>query len=171
VIREKLVGMVALSFGILSIAQVPDAPRFEQFPVTEKFSGTPAVPVLSTARDRRFRTMIRRGAAEGPNFAGHVTITYWGCGTGCREIAVIDARTGEINHDLPRYLTSSFLEFPDGTATADDGFEALSYRRDSRLLIVRGCPSDRNCALFYYEWTGAEFRLLRKLRATPNDRA
>lgn len=58
-------------------------PTFEQFAVTESFTGPPAKPILNTPGDRFFRTMIRKGAAKGPNFAGHHTIAVWGCGTSC----------------------------------------------------------------------------------------
>jgi len=150
---------------MLSVAQVRDAPRFEQFPVTEKFSGKPAAPVLRTANDRGFRTMIRNGAAEGPNFAGHLTIARWGCGSSCWMIAVIDARTGGMIHDLPEFFSFATHPFPDGTALSQSGFEPLSYRLDSRLLIMRGCPNEEDCSLRYYEWTGSKFRLLRKLPA------
>ena len=37
----------------------------------------------------------------------------------------------------------------------------------SRLLIARGCPEEKNCASYFYEWTGAQFKLLRKIDATP----
>jgi hypothetical protein len=140
-----------LSAATMTFAQVSDAPRFEQFPATEKFSGKPAAPVLKTSGDRGFRTMIREGAAKGPNFAGYLTIATWGCGASCIQVAVIDARTGQINHDLPEYFTADA-----GSA------EPLSYKRESRLLILHGCPREKNCAVYYYEWTGTKFKLLSK---------
>jgi len=142
---------VLILSAMLSFAQVPDAPRFEQFPATEKFSGKPAAPVLKTSGDRGFRTMIREGAAKGPNFAGYLTIATWGCGASCWHIAVIDAESGQINHDLPEYFTVDA-----GSA------EPLSYKLDSRLLILRGCPREKDCAVYYYEWTSLKFRLLQK---------
>jgi hypothetical protein len=141
----------------VGFAQVPDAPRFEQFPATEKFSGKPAAPVLKTSGDRGFRTMIREGASKGPNFAGYLTIATWGCGSSCWQIAVIDARTGQINHDLPELFSFWSLKFPDGTDDDRDAFEPLSYRLDSRLLIMHGCPNEKDCSLRYYEWTGKTF--------------
>jgi hypothetical protein len=157
---------ILVTLATLSVAQVADAPRFEQFPVSEKFSGKPAAPVLRTANDRGFRTQIRTGAAEGPNFAGHLTIARWGCGSSCWMIAVIDARTGRMIHDIPEFFSFAFLKFADGTASGDDAFEPLSYRLDSQLLIMRGCPNEADCSLRYYEWNGSKFRLLRKLPAT-----
>jgi hypothetical protein len=74
-------------------------PRFEDYPVTAIFKGTPAPPKLRPG-DRLFRTRIREGAAKGPNFAGHYTIAEWGCGMGCVSIAIVDASDGRI-YDAP----------------------------------------------------------------------
>src|SRR5450432_4443827 len=71
-------------------------PTFAQYPAVETYKGKPAPPVLQTANQRRFRTMIREGAAKGPNFAGRYTIADWGCGAGCVSIAVIDAKDGKV---------------------------------------------------------------------------
>ena len=62
-------------------------PRFEDYPVTDVFRGTPAQPVLADAEQREFRTRIREGVNKGygvwegtagkdrpgPNFAGHTS--------------------------------------------------------------------------------------------------
>jgi hypothetical protein len=74
--------------------QSPKLPSFKEFQAAEGFSGKPAAPVLRTPNQRLFRTMIRQGAATGPNFAGHYTIADWGCGAGCVSIAVADAKDG-----------------------------------------------------------------------------
>jgi hypothetical protein len=74
-----------------------DIPKFEAF-------STPVVPNLKAAqvdlkshpRATRYRTKLREGAAEGPNFAGHFTVVGLGCGTSCIQWAVVDARTGAI---------------------------------------------------------------------------
>ena len=47
-------------------------PRFEDYPVRERFTGRPApVDLSSDPRARRYRTVLREGARKGPNFAGH----------------------------------------------------------------------------------------------------
>src|SRR3954453_14346247 len=81
----------------LAFAQTA-APSFDQYPVnTPKFSGKPAPPVLRMAEDRRFRTMIRSGAATGPDFAGRYTVVQWGCGAGCVAAVVVDAVNGTVH--------------------------------------------------------------------------
>lgn len=94
-------------------------PRFEDYPATESFSGTPApVELRSQPWAREFRTALRAGAAAGPDFAGAYTIALWGCGTQCQSWAIVDARTG-------RVYGNPF-----------DSELGVEYRRDSRLLVV-----------------------------------
>jgi len=124
---------------------------FDKFPAAEKFSGKPAAPVIRTRFQRLYRTMIRDAAAKGPNFAGHFTIAQWGCGAGCVSIAIVDEKTGHV-WDGP---------FKALSMKATDSQEPLEFRLDSRLLIAHGCPEEKNCADYYYEWTGTGFKLLR----------
>jgi hypothetical protein len=151
----------AISCAGLLFAQSGAVPAFEQFPATEKFSGKSAAPVLKTADDRKFRTRLSEAAARGPNFAGVLTIGTWGCGSSCLQLAAIDARTGEIYHGLPDYIAfGTPMKFADGAEAYSDKFEPVSYRANSRLLIVRGCPKETGCALYAFEWTGKAFRLI-----------
>ena len=48
-------------------------------------------------------------------------------------------------------------------AAIDDKFRQLEYRLDSRLLVGRGCPEKANCASYFWEWTGSQFKLVRKI--------
>ena len=84
--------------------------------------------------------MIRDAAAGGANFSGHFTIASWGCGTGCLEFVIIDLRTGMV-------YDPSFLGVGFHYQSADFGptpgwqchTDSLTYRLDSRLLVVEGC--------------------------------
>jgi hypothetical protein len=161
--------MLAWLFCLLMAPQVSgnrsSIPRFDQFSVKASFSKKPAAPVLS-GWHRRFRTRIREGAAQGPNFGGHYTIANWGCGSSCVSGVVIDAKTGTV-HDLPfDILGFGLLRFDDGKRSADDEFEPLSFVPSSRLLVVHGCPEDSNCGAYYYEFTGTKFRLITKFGAS-----
>jgi hypothetical protein len=129
-----------------------------------------------------FRTKIRQGATKGANFAGHYSIIEWGCGTSCVSLALVDARTGEVygppwalySPQVPGTRFGSLgygiaLRFEDGSSTQDN--DAVSYKLNSRLLIVRGCPNDKNCGVYYHEWIGTAFKLLRKgvaVQISPN---
>lgn len=120
------------------------APRFEDFPATESFSGTPApVDLRSRPWAREFRTVLRAGAAEGPNFAGAYTLVLWGCGTQCQRWAVVDARTGRV-HGHPF-----------------DAELLVEFRRDSRLVVVNPPRLDETPTPWrpppaYFAWDGRE---------------
>ncbi len=130
-------------FLLLALA----APRFESFPAKDIFKGKPAAPKLVSKSQRRFRTQILDGAGKGPNFAGRYTIVQWGCGASCVSSVIVDARTGAV-YALP-FETLSF---------GMDVQEPFSFRQDSSLLIVRGCPNEKDCGEYYYEWRELKLR-------------
>src|SRR5215471_6911424 len=156
----------ALLVIAVAMAQQP-LPRFEDYRATEIYKGKPAAPVLRTRDDRLFRTRIREGAAEGPNFAGHLTVAEWGCGAGCVSIAVIDARNGTIHRAPFSVLGAGTVRYADGAIDTDLSFNPVEYKLASRMLQVRGCPEEKDCASYYYEWTGAAFRLIRRVPEKP----
>lgn len=74
-----------------------ETPRFESYAVTNVFRGKPApLDLKSHPRAREYRTRLREGAKEKPNFAGSYTLVTWGCGSPCQEVALIDARDGKV---------------------------------------------------------------------------
>ena len=131
-------------------------PRFEDMPVTEKFAGKPAPVKLLTAEARRYRTVIRETAREGPNFAGHFTIVTWGCGAGCVQFAIVDAKTGIVYS--PRFYVAARTHFDEETDQPD---EPLQFRIDSRLLIISGSPNEKNEGVYYYSWDGKRLALIK----------
>lgn len=149
-------------------------PSFDQFHVAKVFSGKPAPPVLKTRDERMFRTRIREGAQEGPNFAGHYTIAQWGCGAGCVSMASIDAVDGKIYRAPFQVLSWELLNYEGRHPSNGDDFEPLDFKTGSRLLIVRGCPEEKNCASYFYEWiesgASSQFKLIRKVAPTPMPR-
>jgi hypothetical protein len=148
-----------LLLGIASALSAQKTPQLEDYPVTSIFTGTPAAPKFQTAGQRRFRTVIRDGAAKGPNFAGHYTIAQWGCGTGCVQMAVVDLQSGDVYEGPFGILPNSTICLG---ANAEEDKIGVVNRRDSSLLIVKGCPNEKNCGTYYYSWTGKQFKLIRK---------
>jgi hypothetical protein len=138
-------------------------PRFEDYPAAARFTGRPAPAVVSSGRARLYRTTIREQAREGPNFAGHYTVATWGCGTGCLQFAVVDARTGSV-YFHPRAETVAGVSYQDE--------ERLQFRPDSRLFVVSGQLLGRGGfedeGKFYYEWRNNRFRLLRRGRVVKD---
>jgi hypothetical protein len=159
------------SSGIPEIAPL----LFDAFPALPVFHGSPFAPVFQTAGQRLFRTRIREASKKGSNFAGHYTIAEWGCGTSCVSIAIIDAKTGIIYDGPFGKLPFAVLSYGralqyDRDAKGKYLYDELSYKLSSRLMVARGCPNEENCATYFYEWTGSEFKLLQKIPATPGVR-
>jgi hypothetical protein len=131
-----------------------NAPRFDQFQASKELIEKPAeVDLKSHPNARQYRTVLRRGAAEGPNFAGHYTVIGWGCGTSCVTFAVVNLKTGKVI--FPDDFSSAHgvhLSADDFEREALSHFWGLRYKIDSRLLIVVGTlDEDKNReGAFYY---------------------
>jgi hypothetical protein len=73
----------------------------------------------------------------------------------------VNAKTGDVYSGPFGILGyGSVLKYAD---VPEDNYEPLSYKLNSRLLVVRGCPEDEHCASYFYLWKGSTFRLLRKI--------
>ena len=135
-----------------STEEVP--PRFSDFPVHEAYREKPAPAQPASAFDHRFRTVIRKGAEHGPNFAGHYTVVIWGCGTSCAQFVIVDALSGRV-YDPP------FRSVVGGDANGSLRNWGLHFQLDSALFIAQGCPEEKDCATRYYKWNGESLVLLR----------
>ncbi|HET8728310.1 MAG TPA: hypothetical protein VFO41_12420 [Alphaproteobacteria bacterium] len=95
-----------------------DLPRFDDYPPFEEIAPEAiAVEFDSHAEASRYRTVLRAAAEAGRDFAGHLAVAEWGCGTNCQRYAFIDARDGRVIFG----------------PTASHG---AAYRADSRLFVV-----------------------------------
>jgi hypothetical protein len=137
-----LTALFVLVVGTSAVgAQDPGHPRYEDYPASVSFRGQPASVDLASAEGAaRFRTRLRAGARQGPNFAGAYTIVTWGCGTSCQSGTIIDARTGRVWW-LPESLT-----------------RGVDFRLESRLLVqdplVPAAAPHESSPIKYWEWTG-----------------
>jgi hypothetical protein len=131
-------------------------PRFEDYPVRQIYRGRVAPPRIDSGRARQFRTRLREDSREGPNFAGRYTVVHWGCGTGCAQVAVVDARTGRVYWPPVDYVD---IPHPDVDRSRNSG-----WRLDSRLLVLTRSHYDRYASYtaYYYLFDNNRFRLLRK---------
>ena len=130
-------------------------PGFADYPAGAPYTGRPAPVVLRTRRDRMFRSQLREAAKGGPNFAGRYTAVHWGCGTGCAQLAVIDAVTG-----LVYWPPLEFVDIP----SPDGGEYGPGYRLDSKLLVLTRSHYDREAGYtaYYYLFDRNRFRLVRR---------
>jgi|SRR5579864_2644069 len=124
-------------------------PTFEDYRVTEQYSGKNARPVLGTRDEREFRTRLNEAAQEKVNFAGHYVLTAWGCGAQCLMGAVIDARRGKV-YWLPSTICCWPLEVE----------KPLDFRIDSRLVILTGSRNEEGQGVYYYKFEANRFTLL-----------
>jgi len=128
----------------------PDDSVFAKYPVSVRFHGPLAKPVLVDPKARSFRTRIREGAGKGPVFADHYAIAGWGCGSGCIEFAVIDCISGSV------YI------FPYSVTQVREEGENLSYRRDSKAIHIIGSLNEENSADRWYLWDGTGLKLIQE---------
>ncbi len=77
-----------------------------------------------------FRTRIRNGIQEGPNFAGRYKVIQFGCGTGFSFVLVADVSTGHV------------FSFPHGGEY--DQMLQLEYRVSSDLIRAWWVPDLTN---------------------------
>src|SRR5579862_3169987 len=159
------VACILLVPGLLSQTRSGHSlPTFADYAV-DVVSGNGSVsPKLITPQQRRFRTVIRQSAAKGPNFAGHYTIAPWGCGTGCIQFVVVDNQSGNVYDGAAGTLPYGIVCFG---ANPDRDKTGISFKPDSSLLIIRGCPNDKNCGAIYYEWSGTRFNVLKRVPMKP----
>jgi len=152
-----------LSVGALAQRRRP--PRFADYPVKERFRGKPTpINFRSHSQARMFRTMLRNTASLGANFAGHYAVNWWGCGTECMRIGVVNLKTGDV------YLSPFAAQ------------AGIDSRVGSRLLVVN--PPARLKAEFgdgplpafyfqtrYYLWQGGKLVLIypAELKGQLND--
>ncbi len=145
----------AMAVGMAAVLAAPPAasaderpPGFGDHPGAARFVGRNAVPVVATAELWRFRTMIRNGARQKPNFDGHYIVTTWGCGSDCEMGAIIDAISGKVT-SLPVVAGS-----PQDASPESSHFD---YRLDSRLLVMHGMIGEEPpMGSHYFTFDGAK---------------
>lgn len=130
-------------------------PKFTDYPIREiQTSRSIHVDVGSTPYTSCFRTMLRDTARRGVKFAGHYALSYWGCGSECAQIGIVDLRTGR-SYVSPFWVTGI----------------GIKTRLDSRLLIANdpadvadrfgaGAPIPDGYQPEYYVWTGQKLLLI-----------
>ncbi len=139
------------------------APRFEDYPAGEPYKG-PIAPVrLDSRMARMFRSRLREDSRGGPNFAGRYTVVIWGCGTGCAQMGVVDAKTGRVY-----FPPLEYMDIPDMENEAE---RSQWFRLDSRLLrVTQDSYSMGRYTAYYYLFDNGRFRLLRKaVEQRPQD--
>jgi hypothetical protein len=154
--KSSRIGVWTCLIGMAAVAAVSaQEPRFESFSSPLAKRGPGKSPRLVTAGQRQFGTQIREGVKNGANFGGHYSLVQWGCGAGCVQMVLADLESGAL-YDGP------FGALPGGRLAISAGAPnaGLEFRAASRLLLVNGCPNEKDCGRYAYEWDGRKFREL-----------
>lgn len=152
-LRVLAAAILAVCFSTFSlVAQAQPEPRFEDYPANAVTIHKVAQPRLKPNTDFwYFRTAIKDGAQEPPNFAGHYILIQWGCGTECQNGVIVDALTGKI------------FAIPDSALS-------VANQLDSNLLIVNSdLEADPALQLTkqFYVWEGSVFKLVYEEPSAP----
>ena len=146
----KMLVLLLLAVPLSAAGQLPaKCFDFGSFPA-KPFHGSFVPPKLQKGSPgHRFRTVIKRGAAGPPDFAGHYRVVTWGCGTNCINFAIVDKKTGEVymqkasaSMELKHVATSKLLVTDPPEISKAYVFEPVSYiwnEKDHELRILPGC--------------------------------
>jgi hypothetical protein len=156
-----------LVFTAPAYGQLPDyakAHTFSEFPVPVETVSAPASPQLTSPEARRYRTQIRKAAREGVNFAGHLRVATWGCGTCCQQFAIINLKSGLVW--MPRFAVACGC--PMDKPPCDEA--GIYFLESSSLLVVVGSRDEGpRCGVYYFKWTGKSLRFLRAEAEVNNE--
>jgi hypothetical protein len=154
--------MIILSIALSSNGNIfaqKRIPGFTDYPAEVIRTGTSVkVKIHSTGDTSCFRTMLRNTVRSGERFAGHYVLSYWGCGTECARLGIVDMLIGH-SYVSPFSVTGV----------------GIKVRWDSRLLIVNdpdavgsnyGVPSPLRYKPNYYLWTGRHLLLIANGKVT-----
>jgi hypothetical protein len=152
--------LVVFCAWAVGLAQQP-APKFSDYPVrVTRTTASVKVKVYSTSDTSCFRTMLRQSARQGVRFAGHYAIDYWGCGTNCARIGIVDLNNGRA------YVSPFYVGIAGGGQ-----HKSIKTAAGSKLVLVNdpevvreeyGDPAPEEFAPGYFLWTGNQLLPIRK---------
>ncbi len=116
------------------------APTFERYSVPPvDIPRIAPLDVRSNALAKTYKTVLTKGLAQGPNFAGHYTIVGWGCGISCVSFAIVDALSGKVFAPSGFHtIGGSMLDAHDFQSAAQTDYWGLRFNLNSNMLIAVG---------------------------------
>ncbi|MDP3818295.1 MAG: hypothetical protein Q8Q57_04775 [Methylotenera sp.] len=141
-----------LAFPLLGIAENTSVPKFQDYPVSTSYIGNPAKVVLSSDKEKSFRTRLTEASKQKANFAGEYVVTGWGCGTSCIHGAAVSLKTGRV------------VFWPGSICCWEGDGERLDFRINSRLIVAAGRINEGDeYGAHFYEFTGSEFKHIKTI--------
>lgn len=133
-----------------------EIPKYRDYPVDNAYIGSHAEVVLSTDKDRAYRTRLREASKSKINFAGEFIFATWGCGTSCATGAIVSAKTGAVFH-LPFSVCC-------WKGPMDEHFNNIDFRINSRLVVFAGLINeDGTHGAHFYEFTGTDLKHIKTI--------
>lgn len=112
-------------------------PKFKDYPARETYKGKVApVDLNSDSEAHQYRTRLREGVKNGPNFAGHYVAITIGCGSNCQMQWIVNAKNGKV---IDKFMSSL----------------GAGFHLNSNLLILN--PPTDELAEKYKEMPNASF--------------
>jgi hypothetical protein len=160
-LRALSLAVSVLTVCLCASGQASKRPALGTYPARVERPRVRSINFKANPYARTFRTRLSEAIRGGVNFAGHYVVAGWGCGTGCISGAIIDARTGNVFWPVQLYALSVGYDGRDYVG------KPVEYRKNSRLLIIRGSPgvkdndAEKPAGDYYYEWKGNTLKLIR----------
>lgn len=148
------------------------APAFGDYPtVPHEGISNSKLDLKTSPVARKYRTQLRQQIAAGPNYAGHYTVAFWGCGSSCTMFAVVNLKTGKVI-SASEFATVSGVNLAadDFLAGAGNDAWALRYKNNSTLLVVVGAPNEdeSKTGAIYFVIQDEKLRLIHTTRVHKN---
>lgn len=162
--KKAFILSIITMFSVVTFAQ-KNTPKYSQYPAKVEKKTAQKVNLKSHPEAKFFRTNLKSALANADvNFAGKYILTYWGCGSGCTQGAIIDVETGNVF--FPLELQGVYA----GRLTLGS-HDMLEYKKDSNLLVIYGYSGSgfepeipTHHGIYYYQWTGKTFKLLKFIK-------
>jgi hypothetical protein len=163
--RATIILFLICLFGSAVPAQAPPL-KFADYPARIiQAKSSVKVKLNSTPDTSCFRAMLRQTVKQGARFAGHYAIDYWGCGTNCARVGIVDLITGRA------YVSPFYIGIAGGGQ-----HKSIKTEAGSRLVLVNdpkvvreeyGEPAPEEFAPGYFLWTGQHLLPIRDGKVEP----
>lgn len=150
----KILFLLCVIFLSTNSQSVTKNPEFSEYPVAERTVKTTKKPKIISTQDHEFQAKIMIASDQMPNFAGHYILSTFGCGASCTMTFVIDKKTGKVIW-LP--FTVCCWD------NMDADFNPVSFRKNSRLIIITGSRNEQGKGIYYYEFKQNKFILIHQV--------